>query len=89
MTFTLDGASFVDTSSPYEWVTTTPSPLVFTQYSIVADARDNLGNVRTSQKSIRVRAVPIPPVLDPGLVTLGVTPSHLHVFDATTGARID
>ncbi len=71
VTFELDGVQFVDTESPYEWSTTTPVPAVLTTYTIRATALDGLGNSKTIQTTIRVRAAQIPPTLHPELVTIG------------------
>ena len=66
VTFELDGVQFVDTQSPYEWLTTTPVPAVLTTYTIRATALDTLGNAKSIQTTIRVRAPQIPPTLSSG-----------------------
>ncbi|MEO8196126.1 MAG: carboxypeptidase regulatory-like domain-containing protein [Thermoanaerobaculia bacterium] len=71
VTFELDGVSFVDTQSPYAWATTTPVPAQLTTYTIRATALDGLGNSKTIQTTIRVRAPQIPPSLHPELVAIG------------------
>ncbi len=70
VTFELDGVQFVDTQSPYEWSTTTPEPAGLTTYTILATALDTLGNSKTIQTTIRVRAPQIPPTLHPELVAI-------------------
>ena len=70
VTFELDSVQYVDTQSPYAWATTTPVPAVLTTYTIRATALDTLGNSRTIQTTIRVRAPQIPPTLHPELVTI-------------------
>ncbi len=71
VTFELGGVQYVDTQSPYAWSTTTPAPALLTTYTIQATALDGLGNSRTIQTTMQVRAPQIPPTLHPELVTIG------------------
>ncbi len=70
VTFEFGGVPFVDTQSPYEWSTTAPVPAVLTTYTIRATAFDTLGNWKSIQTTIRVRAPQIPPTLHPELVAI-------------------
>ncbi|MEO7975278.1 MAG: Calx-beta domain-containing protein, partial [Thermoanaerobaculia bacterium] len=71
VTFELDGAQFVDSVSPYQWATVTPVTSALTTYTIRATAVDGLGNSKSIQTTIRVRASQVPPTLHPELVSVG------------------